>query len=181
MSVLDRVQRLIALASSSNENEARNAAYIAVKLIRENNLIISEPGGSRPRKARPNPFEGLSDFEDIFYPEPKPRHPPPRKERRVDGRTAVYDQEGQTWWESPPSSYGTCPFCKKPYEAKDTVVTKKGEKTYHKRCWERRFVFGERPIRDEVSDDDLNSIFSKETPKPSEFDDILNEVLRGKK
>ncbi len=42
-SVLQRVQHLIALSSSPNENEARNAAVLAVGLIRKHGLVISEP------------------------------------------------------------------------------------------------------------------------------------------
>jgi hypothetical protein len=41
--LLDKVTKLIALSASSNENEARNTAYKACKLIREHNLVLSEP------------------------------------------------------------------------------------------------------------------------------------------
>lgn len=40
--VLDRVRRLVALASSSVEEEARTAAVTACRLIREHGLEISE-------------------------------------------------------------------------------------------------------------------------------------------
>jgi len=38
--VVDKVQRLIALAASSNVEEARNAAYLACQLIREHRLDV---------------------------------------------------------------------------------------------------------------------------------------------
>lgn len=45
--VVERVTQLIALATSPNENEARNAALLAVQLIRKHRLVLSMPiGGS---------------------------------------------------------------------------------------------------------------------------------------
>jgi hypothetical protein len=41
---LDRVRNLIALSASPNENEARNAAYTAVKLIRKNGFEVVAKG-----------------------------------------------------------------------------------------------------------------------------------------
>lgn len=91
--VIERVQKLIALAGSDNENEARNAAFIAVKLIREHKLTFveedsfeafqrtfnerraarREPPPARPAPtwtppSRPRPREDLSDADvaDIF-------------------------------------------------------------------------------------------------------------------
>jgi hypothetical protein len=57
MSVLDRLEDLLALAASPNENEARNAAWLAVKLIRKHRLVISlPPANARFRaKARSEP------------------------------------------------------------------------------------------------------------------------------
>jgi hypothetical protein len=46
--LLERVQRLLALAASPNENEARNAAILAARLIREHRIVLSLP-------ARPTP------------------------------------------------------------------------------------------------------------------------------
>lgn len=87
--VIERVQKLIALAGSDNENEARNAAFIAVKLIREHNLTLVEedsfeafrrtfnerraarrepPPATWTTPSRPRPREDLSDADvaDIF-------------------------------------------------------------------------------------------------------------------
>ena len=43
--ILEKVRRLIALAGSSNMNEARNAAYRAAKLIRMHNLGLTSSQG----------------------------------------------------------------------------------------------------------------------------------------
>lgn len=44
MSPLDRIRKLVALAGSTNENEARNAAVQACKLITEHKIVLSMPG-----------------------------------------------------------------------------------------------------------------------------------------
>lgn len=43
---LKRIKQLIALAASTNENEARNASYLACKMIREHGFEVV---GTRPR------------------------------------------------------------------------------------------------------------------------------------
>jgi hypothetical protein len=61
--VIRRVEQLIQLAGSSNENEARNAAVMACKLIRDGGLVISEKAfvktpfvaPPRPRPEAPKP------------------------------------------------------------------------------------------------------------------------------
>ena len=52
-SIVDRVNKLLALAASPNLHEARNAALLAAKLIREHGLEVRErePG----RRATPKP------------------------------------------------------------------------------------------------------------------------------
>lgn len=74
----DKVMRLVALAGNNpNENEARTAAYLACKAIRESGLVLLEPTdprlrlgtggwGSPPPRPEPPPRR----------PEPPP--PPPR-------------------------------------------------------------------------------------------------------
>ena len=47
--VVERVAQLMALATSPNENEARNAALLAVQLIRKHRIVLTMPiGGSSP-------------------------------------------------------------------------------------------------------------------------------------
>jgi len=61
--IIDRVKKLIALTENSNENEARNSAFQACKLIREHSLVVmgkvaykpASPSGSGyrpPQEAR---------------------------------------------------------------------------------------------------------------------------------
>jgi len=45
--IVARIRRLIAQASSGNENEARNAAYMACKLIREHKVELYPAGAVR--------------------------------------------------------------------------------------------------------------------------------------
>ncbi|MDB4934649.1 MAG: hypothetical protein JWP87_1621 [Labilithrix sp.] len=50
--VVERVLQLIALTASPNDNEARNAAMVAVQLIRKHRLVLSLPttgSGGVPR------------------------------------------------------------------------------------------------------------------------------------
>lgn len=86
------VQRLIALAlnPSANENEARNAALSACRLIQEHQLL--DP----PRKARPQALEDLfSDFfgdAEVIFSRPRARRPaeepvPPPPQPSVPGST----------------------------------------------------------------------------------------------
>lgn len=68
MSSIDCIEKLIALSGSTNEEEARSAAFIACKLIRENcvRLVAAEtiadpwkvhfaPWVAQPAPARPRP------------------------------------------------------------------------------------------------------------------------------
>lgn len=48
MSNIDRIQKLIALAGSANEHEARSAAYLACKLIREGGYQVVEARAADP-------------------------------------------------------------------------------------------------------------------------------------
>lgn len=69
--VLDKVRRLIALAGSGNEHEARNAAYVACKLIRENKLEVISPGAfNMPPRSPFNPRAtdptGFTDLMDVI-------------------------------------------------------------------------------------------------------------------
>jgi hypothetical protein len=44
--ILDRITKLVALAESANENEARNAAVQACKLIVQHKVVLMMPGSS---------------------------------------------------------------------------------------------------------------------------------------
>jgi hypothetical protein len=53
--VLERVEHLIALSTSPNENEARTAAMLAVQLIRKHKLVLSMPVRTSERGIRAAP------------------------------------------------------------------------------------------------------------------------------
>jgi hypothetical protein len=57
--ILERVRKLLALAASSNPNEARNAAVLAARLIREHGLeVVERPTRRTPAATRrPTPKE----------------------------------------------------------------------------------------------------------------------------
>jgi hypothetical protein len=52
--VIDRVNKLLALAASPNVHEARNAAVLAARLIREHGLEVRERKGRTPTPRRPS-------------------------------------------------------------------------------------------------------------------------------
>lgn len=61
--IVEKIQKLIALAGSDNEHEARNAAMLACRLIREHKIPIGERG-SQPFR-RPD-VGGIVDLTDFF-------------------------------------------------------------------------------------------------------------------
>lgn len=79
MSTIDRIEKLIALSGSSNEHEARSAAYLACKMLRE--------GSYRIVAAAPSAASAAADaWDDPFAPSawappPRPRRPPPARPR----------------------------------------------------------------------------------------------------
>lgn len=68
MSIVDRVQKLIALSASENENESRNAASAACKLIREHKLTLSAPAAYSDVPVTPNQAPDWTRYaaQDIF-------------------------------------------------------------------------------------------------------------------
>ncbi len=74
--IVARVEKLIALTASSNENEARNAAALACKLIREHKLRLTggavSDAGSRPASGGGVGYTGYAtsfrvNLEDILW------------------------------------------------------------------------------------------------------------------
>jgi hypothetical protein len=55
MDIVDKVRKLVALTASDREEEARTAAYLACKLIRQHSLVISYVGFEPTRKKTPMP------------------------------------------------------------------------------------------------------------------------------
>jgi len=114
-SVVDRVNKLLALAASPNMHEARNAALLAAKLIREHGLEIRERDGA-PRKATPRPTPRPAPRAT-----PKPRRPSSKKNARVPPII-----------ESPLG--GDCVVCGKRYRAGSTVHWSDADGGIHPAC-----------------------------------------------
>jgi hypothetical protein len=91
-SVIDRVNKLLALATSPNMHEARNAALMAAKLIREHDLEVRERERPQRRKT------------------PKPKRPSSKKNKKVDLPEVIESPLG-----------GDCVVCGKHYRAGTSV------------------------------------------------------------
>jgi hypothetical protein len=77
VSSTDRIEKLIALSGSANEHEARSAAYLACKMIRE--------GGFRVVASTPDPW--ADDFPSATWPaSPRPTRDPPARQPAPDMR-----------------------------------------------------------------------------------------------
>jgi hypothetical protein len=110
-SIVDRVNKLLALAASPNMHEARNAALLAAKLIQEHGLEIREA----PRRKTPRPT-------------PKPKRPSSKKNLRVPPII-----------ESPLG--GDCVVCGRRYKAGSDVHWSDAEGGIHAACideWSRK-------------------------------------------
>jgi hypothetical protein len=112
-SILDRVQKLLALAASPNMHEARNAALLAAKLIKEHDLEIREREAPRRKTPRPTP-----------RPTPKPKRPSSKKNARVPPII-----------ESPLG--GDCAVCGKRYRAGSAVHWSDADGGIHTTCVEQ--------------------------------------------
>jgi hypothetical protein len=106
--IVDRVNKLIALAASPNLHEARNAAVLAARLIREHNLEIRE-GREGKRKT------------------PQPRRPSSKKTKKAHDKT-----RGLPLIESPLG--GECVVCGKRYRAGAEVYWSDAEGGIHPAC-----------------------------------------------
>jgi hypothetical protein len=108
-SVVDRVNKLLALASSPNMHEARNAALLAAKLIREHGLEVRERDA---RRSTPRPAARTT---------PRPRRPSSKKNARVPPII-----------ESPLG--GDCAACGKRYRAGSEVHWSDADGGIHPAC-----------------------------------------------
>ena len=65
--VLERVRKLVALAASDNENEARNSAVLACRLIREHKIVLSVSEGEPVRQPPQSPFATGNPFANAGF------------------------------------------------------------------------------------------------------------------
>ncbi len=122
--MIDKIMKLIALTASPNENEARNAAFLACKMIREQKLEVVEC------EAMPSPVS----YEDLFrraaeaaysrpyqppvysrtYQPPKPEWHAIRSKyySLCDGCGCTIDEGEQIWWRK--GCRARCLICGKP-------------------------------------------------------------------
>ena len=102
--VLEKIRRLVALSASSNENEARNSAFLACKLMREYHVELrlgvekpvqparppGNPGavrGNPVKKRRPSATHfGAQPGFDTFEDDPRPNWHVPYQGRIVRAR-----------------------------------------------------------------------------------------------
>lgn len=74
MSAIDRIQKLIALSGSTNEHEARSAAFLACKLIREGDYrVVETPVDPWAGAFPPATWTVRREYAEP----PPPRRPPP--------------------------------------------------------------------------------------------------------
>lgn len=107
LDVLQKVQALLALTTSPNIDEARNAALAAVRLIRQHGLVITSPA----------PHTGTS------FPAPTFR--------------ARSRKNGNSGWRRIKSKYaGSCRWCKQTIEPNTTIYWSRDAGAYHCACYE---------------------------------------------
>lgn len=151
-SVDEKVRRLIALAidHAASENEARNAALQAAKLIAEHGLLNG--GGWRVEARR----DELREHEELIRRLQSQLRGAEIHERMLKGTIAVLERkvrelEGAReipkvkWTDriNPKhrtfivSKYsGRCAHCNEPYEIGDNIAWAKGRTTFHSDCYE---------------------------------------------
>lgn len=125
--VIERVEQLIALASSSNENEARTAALLAVQLIRKHGLVLVHPSGEDARsRVKPDPGTRTTSRNEAARSERGARPKSTRGARRVaDPPEKIVAPLG-----------GECVHCGGRYRADATVYWFASGGGMHPRCFD---------------------------------------------
>lgn len=101
--MIEKIEKLIALSGSANEHEARSAAFLACKLIRE--------GGYRVVEATTRAEAGADPWEELFRAarparRPAARRPAPDTRPRRQVPTEIGSARRS----------GRCAVCSEPYE-----------------------------------------------------------------
>ena len=118
--IIDRIQHLLALASSSNENEARNAALLAAQLIRKHGVQLMMPAS--------RVSSGKHAATKAPTPEPTPRKKTPgskRVKRVADPAERIQSPLG-----------GECIHCGHRYKPRESVYWFSSGGGMHVRCFE---------------------------------------------
>jgi hypothetical protein len=109
-STTDRIEKLIALSGSANEHEARSAAFLACKLIREGGFRVVPSGPADPW---PAPFQGPA-----WAASPRPGGRSPRKGPAPDTRPRRVVPSAI----STARRYGRCAVCGEAFEEGSDVA-----------------------------------------------------------
>jgi hypothetical protein len=133
--VLETLENLLALAGSANENEARNAAVQAVKLIRRHRLVVTLPARAD------HVFRGRARSEPAVE---VPRRPTPsaaRKPSPVRGVTRTRSSKKTKQAADPPEKIvaplgGECIHCKTRYPREAAIYWFPAGGGMHARCFE---------------------------------------------
>ena len=132
MSVLDRIKKLVALAGSPNENEARNAAVQVCKLIIEHKIVLQMPTSEPrhqgiPNTRPPRPTETSDEvmrnnqpLDDLF-------NFAKRTRERVDDFTS----RGEPPYVITAPQEGTCRDCGEQYQRGDRIWYRRGVGAVH--------------------------------------------------
>jgi hypothetical protein len=117
---IERIRKLIALSGSANEHEARSAAFLACKLIREGDyrVVSAETAAQEDEDPWVGPFAAAwaqAARVHVRYERPPRHEPPPPPDRRP--RRRVPCDIGQA-----PRS-GTCAVCGEEYERGSDVAS----------------------------------------------------------
>lgn len=118
--VVQKIRSLIALASSANIDEARNAALAAVRLIQNYNVILTLPamghGTSFPTPTRPTIRK--------------------KKPTTVVHKQRVQQRKDEEGWRAIRAKYeGTCKWCHKEIKTNAMIYWSKDHGAYHAVCF----------------------------------------------
>jgi hypothetical protein len=133
-SVVEKVEQLMSLATSPNEHEARNAALLAVQLIRKHRLVLSMPAQGAPRaRTRSEPGRSEEGAARPRTPSPSPS-PPNARRSRSSGR-------GVKRVADPPERIvaplgGECVECGARYRAEQAIYWFAAGGGMHVKCYE---------------------------------------------
>ena len=100
--IVDKIRKLIALTTSPSVEEARTAASLAVKLIREHNVELTLPTSPADRPAPPPPSARRNPPPPRQPPPPQPS-PPPKDPRTADEASARAAWDA---WNGVPKDWG---------------------------------------------------------------------------
>ncbi len=115
--MIDKIMKLIALTASPNENEARNAAFLACRLIREGGLEVVE------RREERRDIPNMYAYEDMIRKAYTRPHQPPKQQwhairaqfgSKCGGCGCAIDVGEQIWWKR--DCKARCLICGKPKE-----------------------------------------------------------------